>query len=523
MARGTLLGPNGQPIQSAGVARSQFATSPRRQINAGFDAAETAEENRRHWAAADALSADAAASSGVRRTLRNRARYERKNNCYANGMTCTIASDCIGTGPRLRMLSGTDRTSRRVATTVEGLWQEWADSVNLAEKLRTMRSSVVTDGEGFALQITNQGLDFPVKLDLRLIEAEQCASLSPWGLSENQVDGITFDQAGNPILYEILKNHPGSGLPTALESEKYRADLVCHLFRSDRPGQRRGIPELTPALPLFAILRRWTLASLMSAEAAANFSMLLYTDNPPDGETYQTNPFDSVTVDRNMMMTLPAGWKPEQMEAKHPNATFAEVQKLIIAEIGRAMEVPYIIAAGNSSDSNYASGRLDWQLYRSKVRIDRSRIERLVLRSVFNAWKREAILTEGLLPQEMRRVDSNWSHQWMWDGWQHVDPQKEANAQATRLESNTTTLAEEYAQRGLDWEEQVEQRAREIAKLKELGITQPEAAPKTAPAQKDEEDTEEDEDEEDDGEEAMASRILRDSAGRVIGWGVSNG
>jgi len=514
MARGTLLGPNGKPITSAGDGRQQFATFPRRAINAGFDAAETADENRRHWAAADALSADAAASSGVRRTLRNRARYERKNNCYANGVTCTIASDCIGTGPRLRMLSGTDRASRLVATTVEGLWQEWADSVNLAEKLRTMRAAVVTDGEGFALQITNPGLDFPVKLDLRLIEAEQCASLSPWGLTENQVDGITFDQAGNPILYEILKNHPGSGLPTALESEKYRADLVCHLFRADRPGQRRGIPELTPALPLFAVLRRWTLASLMSAEAAANFSMLLYTDNPPDGETHPTNPFDSAEIDRNMMMTLPAGWKPEQMEAKHPNATFAEVQKLIIAEIGRAMEVPFIIASGNSSDSNYASGRLDWQLYRSKVRIDRHRIERLVLRSIFNSWKREAILTEGLLPQEMRTVDSDWAHQWMWDGWQHVDPQKEANAQATRLESNTTTLAEEYAQRGLDWEEQVEQRAREIAKLKELGITQTEAAPKPAAVQQ-EEDDEEDEEE----QAAQAGRILRDAGGRVIGWG----
>jgi capsid protein len=122
----------------------------------------------------------------------------------------------------------------------------------------------------------------------------------------------------------------------------------------------------------------------------------------------------------------------------------------------------------------------------------------------------------------MRTVDSDWAHQWMWDGWQHVDPQKEANAQATRLQSNTTTLAEEYAQRGLDWEEQVEQRAREIAKLKELGITQTEAAPKPAPVQEDEEDTEE-EDDEDDGEEVTASRILRDSAGRVIGWGISNG
>jgi hypothetical protein len=36
--------------------------------------------NRKHWAHADHLSANAAASPEVRRTLRNRARYEVANN-----------------------------------------------------------------------------------------------------------------------------------------------------------------------------------------------------------------------------------------------------------------------------------------------------------------------------------------------------------------------------------------------------------------------------------------------------------
>ena len=39
---------------------------------------------------------------------------------------------------------------------------------------------------------------------------------------------------------------------------------------SDRPGQARGIPDITPALPLFAQLRRFTLAVLAAAETAAD-------------------------------------------------------------------------------------------------------------------------------------------------------------------------------------------------------------------------------------------------------------
>ena len=55
-------------------------------LRAKFDAAQSTPDNRRHWANADGLSADAAASPAVRQTLRNRARYEVANNSYARGI-----------------------------------------------------------------------------------------------------------------------------------------------------------------------------------------------------------------------------------------------------------------------------------------------------------------------------------------------------------------------------------------------------------------------------------------------------
>ena len=79
------------------------------------------------------------------------------------------------------------------------------------------------------------------------------------------------------------------------------------------------------------------------------------------------------------------------------------------------------------------------------------------------------------------------NHQWFWDGQEHVDPSKEATAQATRLANNTTTLAYEYARQGKDWEAELRQRAKEMALMKELGLpltTQPmgsQPTPPTAP------------------------------------------
>ena len=53
---------------------------------------------------------------------------------------------------------------------------------------------------------------------------------------------------------------------------------------------------------------------------------------------------------------------------------------------------------------------------------------------------------------------------------------KEANAQAVRLASGVTTLADECAKAGTDYETVMYQRARELALAKKLGIA-PEAAP----------------------------------------------
>ena len=60
-------------------------------MRARYDAATTNSDNYRHWANADGLSADSAASPEVRRILRNRSRYEVANNSYARGIVDLLA------------------------------------------------------------------------------------------------------------------------------------------------------------------------------------------------------------------------------------------------------------------------------------------------------------------------------------------------------------------------------------------------------------------------------------------------
>ncbi|MGE3809243.1 MAG: phage portal protein, partial [Gemmataceae bacterium] len=388
---------------------------------------------------------------------------------YAKGIVLTLANDVIGTGPRLQLLTVDAEANRRI----EDAFLQWARAVRLAEKLRTMRMARAVDGEAFTILINNPKLATPVQLDLRAVEADQVCTPDLNSVTTNAIDGIVFDGAGNPVEYHVLKQHPGN-LGTRLFGDYSRlpAASMMHWFRTDRPGQARGIPDITPALPLFAQLRRFTLAVIAAAETAADFAAFLHTNAPPNGEADAAEPFESLEIEQRMLTTLPAGWDVSQLRAEQPATAYAEFKREILNEIARCLNMPFNVAAANSSGYNYASGRLDHQTYFKSIRVEQAHLEITVLDRVFAAWLDEAALIPGLLPDGLGPFFA-WPHQWFWDGMEHVDPAKEASAQATRLTSHTTTLAEEYAKRGRDWEAELRQRAKEVALMKELGL-QPE-------------------------------------------------
>lgn len=455
-------------------------------LTARYDAAQTTEENRRHWTSADNLSANAENTASVRRTLRNRSRYEVQNNSYAKGLVSTLAHDLVGTGPRLSLtIPGVPED---VTGQVESLYAEWARRTGLADKLRVCHESRVTDGEGFAQFFTNDSLPPSIpQVDLRLIEADQVETPTLDPFDPLAVDGIRFDEAGNVVEYHVLQNHPADnrGLRTFGYYNRVPATHVLHWFRPSRPGQARGVPEITPVLPLFAQLRRYTLAVLTAAETAAMIAGVMKTDQPAfsaDGEAEGTPvSFDRIELERGALLSLPAGWEASQFQATQPINTYEMFKAEILNEIGRCVNAPYNVVAGNSSKYNYSSGRLDHLIYHRTVWVERERMRSAVLDPVFLAWYAEARLIPGYLPLGLPS-HTLWRWEWHWDSFLSIDPSKDAAANAANLTAGLTTLAELYAGNGQDWKEALRQRSREIAYMKELGLssTTPSATP-TAP------------------------------------------
>jgi capsid protein len=458
------------PAERFNELRARYAT-----IKAKYDAAQTTDENKRHWANADGLSAAAANAPGVRRILRNRSRYEFDNSGYWSGIIRTRADDLVGTGPTLQILTDDDA----VAEQVEQAFAGWAAACGLAEKLHTMDQAENRDGETFAVLTTNARLDNPVQLDLVPVEADRITypaegdQPAPEVLGGIILDGIEYDPDHNPVRYAVLQESPGDRLlffGYQIAVDWYPARYVLHSFRVDRPGQLRGVPELTSSLPLAAYLRRWTLATLSAAETAALFAAMLETQAPPDGETDEPVPFETLEIERGMMTALPTGAKLNQLKAEQPTTTYPDFKREILTECGRPVQMPSNVVSGDSSRHNVSSAKLDHYGYRNALRVRREFRSRTLLERLFRAWAEEAVLVPGLLPAgvdvlALRRA-------WYWPGWASMD-KDDAKNDTERLNNSTATLSEILAEWGVDWKAYLRQRGRELKYAAEQGVPPP--------------------------------------------------
>jgi len=425
-------------------------TASAKRIHARYDVSRSTDENENLWKYVDSLGAAEANSPAVRKTVRNRARYEVANNSYAYGIVETLAADTIG--PEVQLQLGDSELSQRT----ERAFSKWAAAINLWAKLRTMRRAKTVDGEAFGMFTTNRKVNNPVKLDIRLME---CDVVESWTGMQNgkEIDGIRFDDEGNPIEYRVLKTHPSDyrNFLKSLAGQWTKAEYVLHYFREVRPGQVRGISELVPALSLFGELRLFTKAVINAASRAAEISGVMQTTNLPEEETAAlADPLTMIEVARNNLVSLPEGWELSQLKAEQPSTTYAMFKREIINEAARCISMPYNIAACDSSSYNYASGRLDHQTYDRGIEVERAEITHDVLDRVYAAWLAEYRITSALSRAQMAELQD---HEWHFAGRGHVDPNKEANADETRLKNGTLTRARYWAKHGADHKRETSQ------------------------------------------------------------------
>lgn len=467
----------------------------KRDLRARYDANRTTVENAAHWSMATHYDADTENSPSVREDIRKKARYESANNTWMTGMIRTQSNDIVGTGPRLQMKT----KESSVNDLIETEFNKWMRAVKLPKKLRCMRRARTRDGEAFLLLIYNPMVKGPVKLDIKPIEADRVCNPFQEIDGADNIDGIHYDEYGNVTFYSIMKYHPGSNYAAfANTHDRIPAKYVIHLYDLDRPEQHRGISELVSGLADCATARRYEKAMVKRMETNASVTGVIESDLPPDNSqegaaddaseedvVNSTEAYTKIAVPRDSLLFLPKNHKMHALDSSTPNESQTDFIRNIKSDIGRGcMNEPKNVALGDSSGYNYSSGRMDFQVYDKGIRIEHQDLEDDCLDVIFDFWAEEFRLADrsGLsFPVDL-------PHVWFWDGREHVDPQKEANATDTGLKNGTETLARHYGKRGLDWEQELTQSMIEEKKKmdlrKEYGLPEENVKTSSEPSKK---------------------------------------
>jgi lambda family phage portal protein len=454
-----------------------------KRLEASYDAAKTTTENRRHWSNADDNPPAWANTPDVRAKLRMRARFETDNNPYCSGMVSTLATDTVGyVPPKLQVLTPDAAFNRYV----EEEWEFWSTHilVNLPAKLRILDEGKRVEGEQFLAMSGDEsvGMETNFALNVNVIGASR---VSNWrmGIGTNAIsstgiyndDGVHVDvNTGRAVGYDItsLADEIYWGSTTLTQSTApVPARYVLHWYTPRRAGQFRGISELTPALPLFAMMRRFDLATLTAAETAAMLAGIMKTNAPLESGPASVRDWQYTELERGTLLTLPEGWDATQFKPENPTSNYEMFVNCILRQIGRSLDIPFGVVAGDSSRYNYSSARLDYTGYDERLKFDRQQLIIRVLDPLFKEWLLEFRKVDPRVNRQIKALGNRLPHDWQFTKRPSIDPEKDARTSTERITNGTSNLAIECAQDGTNWEEVLIQRAAELKKIKELGLT----------------------------------------------------
>jgi len=464
--------------------------------------------------------------------IAGRARDLRRNDPWASGAISRILDSTIGASYRLvakpdyRALRlharGFDATwANDFRQVVEALWRGYADDIGrYADRRRRMTMSQMfrlslghklVDGENVLVSHWRPDRIAPGAATYATcfegLDPDRVSNPSMGPDTRYMRNGVELDDDEVHVALHFRLAHQFDSYSTAQAMDWERVPTedpdgwrrVFHDYDADRWGQSRGVSVFAPVIGKLKMLARLYGVKLQAENVAAAFG--LYVTSPFDLEMvrkalddedqdeaafgwYQGMRSDfhadrDLNVNGVRLATLAPG---EDIKSVAPGGGQQDVTPFA-HEMLRAVSVCLGTSAeevhNDYSDASWSSARAG--IVQSEKTYNR-RCDEFDLNTatpVFATWLEEPFERgEVPLPRnapsylEMQTAYSRSRWLGVARGW--VDPVAERQGVVLGLDAGLSTMEEECARQGADWEENLEQRAIEFNRMRELGLPRPE-------------------------------------------------
>jgi lambda family phage portal protein len=411
--------------------------------------------------------------------LRNRARDLVRNNAWAAaGLDISVAYQ-VGYGITPRSRTGDADLDRQVNAEFEA-WAKGCDiggRLDFAGLMAQVARARAQDGEALTLKLPASPAEMRrrnirVPLLLQNVEADLLEEDLEGGTASGTRirQGIELSAGGAPLAYHLLEEHPGEEFGGRRGRVRiYQADAVLHLFRQDRPGQLRGVPDLAPFLLRLRDLDELEDAALHQAKVQACLAAFVTSGQPagrgpleavPDGGGEPVRSFSPGMVER----LLPG----EDVRFAMPSGVggFSDLARHQLHAIAASWGITYDLLTGDLTQANYSSLRAGRLAFKRRL----EQIQWLLLiprwcQPVWDAWIAAALRAGVLAPRA-----GGYPVEWGPPAFEMVDPLKDALAMQLMERLGYATWDQNVAAQGYDPEAQREALAKSNAEADRLGL-----------------------------------------------------
>lgn len=394
--------------------------------------------------------------------LAKRARIANQNNPYWVSALNAVEGLVVGHG--IRCSIGSTRERDRKA--LQDAWDTWADSAeaDVAGQLtwygiQGQSIRCVVDG-GECLVVRRQ---LGAKLQLQVLSGDYLSVEKDGSniLGDGRiVGGVESDAYGRPVAYHLYDRHPSEGRAKTVRID---ASEVAHVYRIDRPGQKRGVSWIAPVFTRLADWDSYEDADLMRQKVAACFAVIYSNSNVQvTGDWEPTE-----RIEPGMVEHVPAG---TNVQTVSPPASLGIRDMALITHraIATGLGITYEALTGDYSQVNFASGRLAHLQQAVRVRKwQRDIMMTLLCARVFEWFRQAQMLKRGedAVPPSSK-VWATWNAQSVY----MVDPAAETKANRERVRSGFASLSQVIREQGGDPEEVLTSMAADQKRCDQLGL-----------------------------------------------------
>lgn len=343
---------------------------------------------------------------------------------------------------------------------------------SIGQKLTFSQSLV--DGDHFALLLPDVRLQY--------VEAHRCRS--PNDARLNVVHGVELSPVREEMAYWFTNDDVGLANVSMAGTRftRYPAldgdgnPQVLHVMRPIRTSQTRGASVLAPGCDAAQMHDdiQWargiqqklaSMLGLVESFVAGDAEASITAPGTAFGSEATSTARDGSTTIRQQDIDGPIfkvdllrGKKLDFMTADVPNPEFKPYALLLLTFIAINMDLPLIILLFDSSQTNWSSMRGVKEDARQSWEVWQDWLARSFIRPTWLWRVRNWIRQDAALRRLAGRVGVNvFKHDVRRGRWPYIDPDKDIKADVMRDEKNMSSKSRIYADRGIDWEDEVPQ------------------------------------------------------------------